>query len=44
MFETIFKKLTPDCEPWVLEHTIQLALELAPGRTGGTQNRYVRCR
>ena len=29
MFETIFKKLTPDCEPWVLEHTIQLAVEFA---------------
>ena len=35
MFETIFKKLTPDCEPWVLEHTIQLAVELArEGREG----------
>ena len=35
MFETIFKKLTPDCEPWVLEQTIQLAVELArEGREG----------
>ena len=35
MFETIFKKLTPDCESWVLEHTIQLAVELArEGREG----------
>ena len=35
MFETIFKKLTPDCEPRVLEQTIQLAVELArEGREG----------
>jgi DNA integrity scanning protein DisA with diadenylate cyclase activity len=34
-FETIFKKLTPGCEPWVLGHTIQLAVELArEGREG----------
>ena len=35
MFETIFKKLAPDCEPTVLEQTIQLAVELArEGRDG----------
>ncbi len=35
MFNTIFKKLTPDCESGVLEQTIQLAVELArEGREG----------
>ena len=35
MFATIFKKLAPDCEPRVLEQTIQLAVELArEGREG----------
>ncbi len=35
MFNTIFKKLTPDCESGVLEQTIQLAVEIArEGREG----------
>ena len=35
MFETIFRKMTPDCQPWVLEQTIQLAVEIArEGREG----------
>ncbi len=35
MFETIFRKMTPDCDPTVLELTIQLAVEMArEGREG----------
>jgi DNA integrity scanning protein DisA with diadenylate cyclase activity len=35
MFETIFRKMTPDCQPWILEQTIQLAAEIArEGREG----------
>ena len=35
MFETIFRKMTPDCDPTVLELTIQLAVDMGgEGREG----------